>query len=183
MFISPQLITRKKDQRWLTVHKKSFLVYDGITTEMQCHTARGNWMTAQKMPVQLLLLTVLVAADSSVVTLLMTSVIFGPADVAIAQQEDELPVFPPPDWDSDWVEILQNQVLILDHDLDVDPEHMFVDIITRDVAENINEGDLVDGFPEVIWTELTEDAISVQRSRTSAFAREVRVRIWVYEVP
>jgi len=139
-------------------------------------------MKTQKLPSQIIFLVVIVAVVSSIMTFFMSTIFFGPGETVIAQQEEELPIFPAPNWDSGWIEILQNQVLILDHDLNIDPELMFVDIISRDIAENINEGDLVDGFPEVIWTKLTEDSISVQRSRSSAFAREVRVRIWTYEI-
>ncbi len=93
-----------------------------------------------------------------------------------------------PDYDSDWVDVAQGETRTFIHGLGGNPNGYVVRVSSQSAAVGINTraagGLEVDGrFYGHNWQNLTNTTINVFRRPHDVFADQVRVRIWVEELP
>jgi uncharacterized repeat protein (TIGR01451 family) len=94
----------------------------------------------------------------------------------------------PPDYDSDWVDVAQNETRTFTHGLGGNPNGYVVRVSAQSAAVGINmraAGGLEanGNFYGVTWQNLTGNTINVFRFADDIFAERVRVRIWVERLP
>jgi len=94
----------------------------------------------------------------------------------------------PPDYDSGWVDVAQNETRAFTHNLGGNTNNYLVDLSARAAGVGINtraEGGLEanGNFYGTNWQNLTGSTISVFRYAQDIFAMQVRVRIWMMALP
>ena len=113
----------------------------------------------------------------------------------------QMPSLGPPDYDSDWREILGGEIVTLTHNLNGNPNNYKVELDFLDSESNIHKRgigtdswflptDITSwhlrkrGFylqiAGVQWYDLTDKTIKVFRGRNDPTAQRFRIRIWVY---
>jgi hypothetical protein len=94
-------------------------------------------------------------------------------------------------WSSGWLDIQQNQVLTLNHDMGGDPGTYAVDLWYRDTDEGglglnhraIGGMEAAGQFYGITWQRLTDTSVEVYRFANDVFADQVLLRIWVADPP
>jgi uncharacterized repeat protein (TIGR01451 family) len=112
---------------------------------------------------------------------------FG-ADTAVHQVRVFITRPDPPNYDSGWVSVAQNETRTFPHGLGGNPNGYVVRVSAQSAAVGINmraAGGLEanSNFYGVTWQNLTGNTINVFRFPNDVFADQVRVRIWVEELP
>jgi uncharacterized repeat protein (TIGR01451 family) len=94
----------------------------------------------------------------------------------------------PPDYDSGWVDVAQNETRAFTHNLGGNPNTYVIDLSARAAGVGINtraEGGLEanGSFYGATWQNLTNSTINVFRYPHDVFAMQVRVRMWMMALP
>ena len=111
-----------------------------------------------------------------------------PGDLSVGQVRVLIARADPPDYDSGWVDVAQNETRTFTHNLGGNINNYMVDLSARAAGVGINtraEGGLeANGdFYGANWQNLTNSTINVFRYSHDVFATQVRVRIWVMALP